>query len=583
MGNFFGNTGESPFNEELIRSLTAGTYYDKENSENRSYLLEYDNTNANTFQRALDVELGNRGWLPGGAQGGEWDDNNHSANEFSLLRSAVRAYSGGEALDKQFNHTWDNNRYLRGPFVVAARELIDGFRAIRSDGIVSAVTQGDGADVGATSDNWAGMIGATLRMRPRSEAILDSEAFYKFELDVSKVGSSGVYKTFMDAANEAVVDQFSMIFTQEDNSSKYEELWGIIDQSPASNDQYSAYNPTLTAPSSSSIASQQSVDEPTPASVGSAPTIDAPLPVFVDDNIDDAVAAFTAQQELRYAEEEARLRASFFGGRAVMSTFFDVALANLTAQKNAQIAAYDKELRVEQSRQQMQADTNYQQHLMEQRTRQAQIDADHVRLEVDTALKNAEQLILAQSKNADHEVEFQRINLQEYLGYLDALSKHNSLAAEVARIAQEFVFKKRDENYQYWATEMKQKIEVLATLYQSFVAFAGGNNSAAGVLSQLLQIDHRESVYRRDQEFSWKQFNMATANQMANALHAFTEYKWKAQLQDLMVIKEAMSAFASVNAGTEHHTSPFEKTMQVASGALGVVSSIANLGMILGG
>lgn len=90
-------------------------------------------------------------------------------------------------------------------------------------------------------------------------------------------------------------------------------------------------------------------------------------------DITAAVAAFTAQLNLRFAEEEARLRASLATSRMVMTSHWDNALAILEANKQAQINEYDKSLRVEQAKQNLQAAVTHEELLLRCATVKAEV------------------------------------------------------------------------------------------------------------------------------------------------------------------------------------------------------------------
>ena len=63
---------------------------------------------------------------------------------------------------------------------------------------------------------------------------------------------------------------------------------------------------------------------------------------------------------------------------------------------------------------------------------------------------------------------------------------------------------------------------------------------------------------------------------IASGYEGVAQLKWKALLQNIMALKEGVSAFQGIG-GVEHMPSGFEKTMQPISGALGVAATIGNL------
>lgn len=401
---------------------------------------------------------------------------------------------------------------------------------------------------------------------------------------------------------------------------------------------------TIDSPRTTDISHTVTLTPPTTTSLGIAPSISTPSTISVLDNVDDAIAAFTARQDLQYAEEESRLRGTFFGARACMSSFFDGALANLTAQKNAQIASFEESLRTERTRQQLQADSDYQRNLLEQRTRQAQLDAERNQLAVVAHQKYVDQLLIQQSKQNEIEVdiaktqlqadiEFERqlldrnkikaqlelerthLEVETFLKHVDQLLdkeksvqqleldkaksqlqadiEHERLSVDtnktLAQLELEILTlysriweKKSDLSQIVWSTELKNKVDTLSTLYQTVVSAFGGA-SVASVINTLIEADLKEDIYKRENELAWVSSSISQLQTTAGFIANIAELKWKSQIQDLMVIKEGLSALTGVNAGTEHHPSRFEVITQGISAGLGAVSTVANLGMILGG
>ena len=100
----------------------------------------------------------------------------------------------------------------------------------------------------------------------------------------------------------------------------------------------------------------------------SLPTLAAHTPVqqTADDAIDAAVEAYSDLADIRYAAEEASLELTLSAGRSVFTSTFDDARAVFTALKQAEIAEYDKGLRVRQAEMNHQAAVRHQELLLQE-------------------------------------------------------------------------------------------------------------------------------------------------------------------------------------------------------------------------
>jgi hypothetical protein len=263
--------------------------------------------------------------------------------------------------------------------------------------------------------------------------------------------------------------------------------------------------------------------------------IDAPATVGVADGIDAAVEAYSALAETRFAADEARLRASLFSTRSMMSTAFDGAIAILTMSKTAQISDYDKSLRLKQAELQAQADLEHQRNLLEQRTRNQQIRLDAFRANVESGAKEAE------------------INLMGARAAADSGARLDEVTASI------------------YASVVNARAATLGTIF-SFVASNSG--ASASLINGWVDANLRRDVSAVAAHIDEWKTHYEIRERVSNAQAALAELRWKAQIQRLMVLKEAISAFTPGMGGTvENHPSGFQNLQNGIGMGAGLISS----------
>lgn len=503
---------------------------------------------------------------------------------------------------------------------------------------------------------------------------------------------------------------------------------------------------------------------PTISTIGAvtAGAVAEPTAVNAADVIDNAVIAYAAQADLRHAQEEASLRASLFGSRAVMTTAFDNALAILAAHKQAQVTEYDKSVRVKQAEMQVGADMAHQQNLLEQRSRNAAntldadkfaatmdldvakanaqlgmdesrenaalaldaakhssvmasdiakanaqlaldaaredaaltLDADKYSLgaRIDVARTNAQLAVDADSTSAQLALDAAKTNaaidfdaakanaqfdleadsatarlaleaarataenaleadratgqfmLQNEGMSLDAAKAEVAASVEVARVNAELALDAakatagfniqnaanmleksraqaqvdvqadtataqialeaaratvdaglRSAEYALRETESNLRAEVamaelgaglIRAIYDTTVSWMQARSGSmagavAGLISGADELRMKGEEADRNAYVGFLNYTNEAARSISAGYEGVAQLRWKAMLQNIMVLKEGVSAFQGIG-GVEHHPSGFDKVAQGASLAMGGVSSLINLGMVLG-
>ena len=263
-------------------------------------------------------------------------------------------------------------------------------------------------------------------------------------------------------------------------------------------------------------------------------TIASPTAVTVADNVDAAVDSFTALANTRLTADQAQLRASLFSTRQAMTSTFDGALAILAANAAAQIADYDKSARLDQARTQAQADMEHQRLLLQRNSQLEQLSLESSKVNVDAA-----------SKTADLDLAWAR-----------AIPEMKMRATEVSASV--------------YGTTVAARADVLRNVY-SFVN--NGSSAAAGLVNSWLDANIKAGALNQDTHFRKYKEILEARNITSGAISAMAEARWKAQIQRLMVMKEAVSTFTpGMGSTVEHHPSTFSK---IESG-LGMVGGIAS-------
>lgn len=441
--------------------------------------------------------------------------NNNSANpvkEFGLLRAAAKATAptavGGSNM---------NTNYVQGPFYELFLKMLAGNETpVWGSAWAERDAFGKLSDLNDKNMTFESAAAVAADVKTFGDVLVDTTSFETF-----RAGLETNYATWLGLVEDTLeVKSVSMPSTFD---------WDTF---------------SWTAPTVSTI---------------TAGTVATPTATTVADNIDDAVEAFTALVDDRYTQEEANLRASLFGGRALMTTAFDNALAILSASKQAQINDYDKGLRAEEAKMQAQADMAHQQNLVSVNTTNAQLSLDAARANTDNVLRLGG--LTVQGAQADAES-----HVRSKLGQIEAVTRIAAVQTE-----------------QYTGT-LRVRADVLTALFNSTMAYINTRSgaSAASLYSNIQDIKQRELAFQRQFHNQFLKDKMDYRSQISGGLASSYEIGWKSMLQNIMVIKEAMSAIGAAPQGTEHHPSGFEKIANVASLGTGLLSSGINLGMTLG-
>jgi len=371
---------------------------------------------------------------------------------------------------------------------------------------------------------------------------------------------------------------------------------------------------TISAPS------QQSIAPITSYLLSDDLTISGTLLYDPIGNIDDAVASFTAKADLRYAEEEGRIKASLFGARAHMSSYLDNQLILLEAKKQAEIADFEKQLQVEYTRQQLEAKLTYQRLEQQRQTREVELEqtnaqanlsaqtrhvadalqpqVEHQRLLLEKNIRERSLLIDAQRSNMEKDLrladgELRRviseaeIQLRGDSTKVDANAKvkiHNSQQeGQIGIFNAGEVTKANSAKIEAGLRYFGQKIDVLEAIYRTVVGIVNlkiqglaDTGAASSVLNNLINNNLKARDSYRNYEMAFEQTRYQLANSVAGGIAANTELKWKAQLQNIMVLKEALSAIGVAPMGTEHHPSGFEKITTGISAGGALASTVMN-------
>ena len=129
-----------------------------------------------------------------------------------------------------------------------------------------------------------------------------------------------------------------------------------------------------------------------------------------------------------------------------------------------------------------------------------------------------------------------------------------------------------------WEAQLRAKVDILVSSFQYTLAAFGSGDAVARVLTSMVQADLQESMFRRSQEAEWKRFGLESANAISNAVVAMADARSKSMMQNLNVLRDAVSTFSAAPAYVQERPSPFQNTMN----ALGGVSSLVSAGMNIG-
>lgn len=498
MGDGLWSGGDTTPFTPIMEAMVSGVYHDGSDNVNKLYTSADVGTGG---VRQLDDILQ--------ATSLTWGDNNNM-RDFGILRAVGKAYS-----PTQVGGSNNNTNYVQGPFLELFQKLLAGS---------GSTIWGDAWDERDAFGGLSDLSSLNMSFGSNSEIAEEVKAFAEVLMDVTEFQSwrddlTGDWTTWLSLLTDGLT------------------LTAIT--APA----WSVEAFSWTAPTVATI---------------TAPTVATPTAVSVDDVIDDAVEAAQAIIEDNFTNDEADMRAGYFGTRRMQTGGFDVATALLASSKTKQKTEYDKQLRAEQAKMQAQADLAHQQNLVEVNTRNAQFTLDASKSNAENVLRLG-QLVLEGAKSKS-EVS------------LAAMSAKTNAVVQVG-VA---------ESEQY-GNALRVRADVLGVLFDSAFKYVNtrSGTAAASLYTGIQDVKQRELAFQRQFHNQFLKDKMDYRNQLSGGLSASYEVAWRSMLQNLMLVKEAMSAIGATNAGTEHQPSGFEKTANVASLLTGLVSTGINLGMIL--
>ena len=448
----------------------------------------------------------------------KWDNGKNAAIDFGILREVAKSIQKTSSVDADGG--MGNQKILSGPWRYGEMKGKESYDWLRGNWI-----------------GWRGMgIGAPLGLTMQSiTGLTKSQAdAVQSPLKTSSSGLSGSIGELIDGMVDKLVNNTEIWGTGEVDS--LDEMMGQLSHY---SDLYAEIAAGLGLPA---------VTAPTIAFTSflwAAPTVTiaTPTEVSVEDIVDDAVEAATSLHEERVAAEEANLRASLLAANALAPTGFYVALEMLGARSAAAMLDYDKSLRNEQVRTKTQAALEHKRNLLER---------DKAQAGANVAVVNAQN-------------QWNDTNVRAGLGKGDVELRAKQAALEGDLAA------------------LRVRADVLKVVYDTVIAWMQAKGmiiSNAGPLASVIsngaELGVKSAAMDRDAWTGWIERRSGLVERIASGYEGVAQLKWKALLQNIMVLKEGVSAFQGIG-GVEHMPSGFEKTTQPISAGLGVAATIGNL------
>jgi hypothetical protein len=512
MGDGFWQSSTTPFGHEAIAAMLMGAAYDGDlegiNGGIGQVLVNHDQ-----FKVDMVNMFSGKLTVGQGYREKKDGDKDRSTYDFGVLREAIRNTTSSVSApyatsDDAPGATFGTLSYIEGPF------------------------------------NWAGQMALELVRKRRKAIVTEDDGFLEREIGDA---SSGTLLSLIDPAltkTTGFVDRLVAKLTQNTT------VWGTGAGTPdtlANMMGLSSYFSTLSGLVNTGV-TFASVTVPTLTWVAptggsiTAATVAAPTAVSVADNVDAAVESFTTLANTRLAADQAQLRASMFSTRQVMSTAFDGALAILAANAAAQIADYDKSARLDQAR------------------TQAQADMEHQRLSVQVNSQNAQLALDASKANSQFSLSAKDTETRFLLGAASAVTAAQSANNETGAII------------------MRARVDVLKVIYDTAASWMGAKaqlvtnaGPVASVINNAVQTAMSGTLADRE---AWTRHEVQKndmASSMAGTYEGIAQLYWKSMIQNMMVLKEGVSAYQGIG-GVEHHPSGFQKV----ESALGMVGGIAS-------
>lgn len=189
----------------------------------------------------------------------------------------------------------------------------------------------------------------------------------------------------------------------------------------------------------------------------------------------------------------------------------------------------------------------------------------------------ADERVVALTLDRDRANVEMRLRADEQTGVL-ALDKDKvnaELTTRAAEATERLAVQAGEANQSHIAALRNIRVATLGQLYGAVEAWLSSrtNQYAAfsGIVERQVDMDWRESTIQRQNYLDQERLRNETAQQAGNAISAIVDMKWKAQIQNMMVIKEGISAFSG-QGGIENIPSQFNQIAQ----SVGLVSTTAS-------
>lgn len=295
--------------------------------------------------------------------------------------------------------------------------------------------------------------------------------------------------------------------------------------------------------------------------------------VDVPDLVDDAVSAFEALDEIRFAAHLSDVQASFSGARAVMTSTFDDALVLANAEKAARAAAYDKDLRAAFVKDTVAAEIDHRHTTLDQRAQNGQL-----------AIAHFQAIEEAKGRKSAIDVQIGDIQARISMANADATNRRllaNAEAANRAAITNAELGTRAAIAGREIPASIASGIMSSAVSWMHARAIPVTNAGAiAGVISTMYDAKLKQGI--ASAEIGSKHYldTFAGLGSWATGWNATGQTGWNS-LTSSMELYRAAIATASGVPGTVHRDSTFTVATQLIAGGLGAAAGIANIVMAL--
>ena len=295
--------------------------------------------------------------------------------------------------------------------------------------------------------------------------------------------------------------------------------------------------------------------------------------VDVDARVDDAVSAFEALDEIRFAAHISEVQASFSGARAVITSTYDDANVLATAEKAARAAAYDKDLRAAFVKDKVAAELDHRHVTMDQRAQNGQL-----------AIAHFQAIEEAKGRKSAIDVQIGDIEARISMANADAINRRRLADAEAANRAS---ITNAELGTRAAIAGREIPANIASGIMSSAVSWMHARaipvtnaGAIAGVISTMYDAKLKHGI--ASAEIGSKHYldTFAGLGSWATGWNATGQAGWNS-LTSSMELYRAAIATASGVPGTVHRDSTFTVATQLISGGLAAASGIANIVMAL--